>query len=192
MNTTSKLFQPVVNWRSLLLVAGASLALIAVACASGDAEPTAVPAAATSAPADRAVPTETDAAMIDSGDAMTDDAMMDDGDAMMDDGSSVQSSIESFKLENLTVSVGDVVTWTNQDNAPHTVTHGTSPDADSNPDFQSGNFTKGQSFFHTFTTAGTFAYFCEVHPNMTGSVTVGEVAASSGVADPAIVSDPGY
>ena len=192
MNTTSNMFRPKVNWRSLLLVAGASLALVVVACASDDAEPTAEPAAAASLPADTAVPTETDAAMIDSGDAMTDDAMMDGGDAMTDDGSDVHSVIEGFKLENLTVSVGDIVSWTNHDNAPHTVTQGTSPDVDSDPDFQSGNVSQGQSYFHTFATAGTFAYFCEVHPSMTTAVTVGEVAASLGISDSTQVSDPGY
>jgi plastocyanin len=189
---TSKLFRPGVYWRSLLLVAGASLALVAVACASGDTEPTAEPAAAASLPADTAVPAETDDVMVDDGDAMTDGVMMDDGDAMtddamMDDGPSVQSAIEAFKFENLTVSVGNVITWTNQDSAPHTVTHGTSPDVNSDPDFQSGNLTQGQSYFHTFTNAGTFAYFCEVHPSITGTVTVGEAAASMCVADPAPV-----
>ena len=43
-----------------------------------------------------------------------------------------------------------VISWTNQDNTPHTVTHGVSPDVDFNPVFQSGNFFKGQEFFNTF------------------------------------------
>jgi plastocyanin len=104
--------------------------------------------------------------------------------------SKVTSDIEGFKLQNLTVSVGTVISWTNQDNAPHTVTHGVSPDVDFNPAFQSGTFTKGQEFFNTFNTVGTFPYFCELHPSMTAVVTV-----ESGSAPPVISDtggDPGY
>jgi plastocyanin len=102
---------------------------------------------------------------------MADDAM-DGGDAMMSDGSAVLSNISGFQLQTLSISVGDTVTWTNQDNAPHTVSHGLSPDVEASPMFQSGNFGKDGTFSHTFDTAGTFAYFCEVHPSMVGSITV--------------------
>ena len=104
--------------------------------------------------------------------AMMDGDAMDGGDAMMSDGSAVLSNISGFQLQTLSISVGDTITWTNQDNAPHTVSHGLSPDVESSPMFQSGNFSKDGTFSHTFDTAGTFAYFCEVHPSMVGSITV--------------------
>jgi plastocyanin len=63
------------------------------------------------------------------------------------------------------VAAGDTVTWTNRMNAIHTVT------AD-NGEFDSGNLRKDQSFSHTFTSAGAVAYHCEIHPFMTGQVTV--------------------
>jgi plastocyanin len=71
----------------------------------------------------------------------------------------------SFQPATVTVQVGDSVTWTNQDGAPHTAT------ADDGS-FDSGTLSQGDTGSHTFDTAGTFAYHCEIHPNMTGSVVV--------------------
>lgn len=76
-----------------------------------------------------------------------------------------------FHPASLTVSVGDTITWTNDDAASHTVT------ADDGS-FDTGRLGRGASGAHTFTAAGTFAYHCAIHPSMTGTVTV--VAASSG------------
>lgn len=67
----------------------------------------------------------------------------------------------------LTVAVGDTVKWTNMDTAPHTVTVTSGP-----VKFNSGNLAKGESFSYTFKTAGTYKYYCAVHPDMTASVTV--------------------
>jgi plastocyanin len=77
--------------------------------------------------------------------------------------------IENYKFSPaaLTVSVGDTVKWTNMDTAPHTVTVTSGP-----VKFNSGNLAKGQSFSYTFTKAGTYAYYCAVHPDMTAKVTV--------------------
>ena len=99
-------------------------------------------------------------------------SLADSAAGVMSDSSNVLSDIVSFQLESLTISVGDTVTWTNLDSAPHTVSHGLSPDVEASPLFQSGNFGKDGTFTHTFDTAGTFAYFCEVHPSMVGSITV--------------------
>jgi plastocyanin len=115
---------------------------------------------------------------------------LDGGDATKSEGSPVLSDISGFQLQTLSISVGDTVTWTNQDNAPHTVSHGLSPDVDSSPEFQSGNFSKDGTFSHTFDATGTFAYFCEVHPSMVGSVTVEPGPVPSGIADAG--GDPGY
>ena len=64
------------------------------------------------------------------------------------------------------VPVGGSVTWTNQDNAPHTAT-GIDREA-----LQSGAIAFDASYTQTFDTAGTYEYFCEFHPNMKGSVVV--------------------
>ncbi|HEX2221386.1 MAG TPA: cupredoxin family copper-binding protein [Candidatus Limnocylindria bacterium] len=82
-------------------------------------------------------------------------------------GATHQVSIDNFAFmpANLTVAVGDTVTWTNNDDAPHTATAG-------NGAFDSGNLDNGQTYSFTFTTAGTFSYICEIHPQMTGTITV--------------------
>lgn len=63
------------------------------------------------------------------------------------------------------IGVNNTVTWTNNDIAPHTVT------ADGGS-FNSGNLNPGQSFTHVFTTPGTYAYHCEYHSWMHGTVIV--------------------
>jgi plastocyanin len=72
----------------------------------------------------------------------------------------------AFSPSSLTVSVGTTVTWTNQDSASHTVT------SDSGSELNSATLSTGQSFSHTFTQAGTFAYHCTIHPFMKATVTV--------------------
>ncbi|WP_413809095.1 cupredoxin family copper-binding protein [Streptomyces sp. OE57] len=72
-----------------------------------------------------------------------------------------------FGSAKLTVHVGDTVQWTNSDEAPHTVTTTKGPKK-----FDSGTLNKGDSWSHTFTTPGTYEYYCAVHPDMTASITV--------------------
>ncbi len=76
----------------------------------------------------------------------------------------------SFNPGNKTVSVGTKVTWTNNDNIAHTVTSGTP----GNPSglFNSGNIAPGGTFEFTFSQAGEFNYFCNIHQSMTAKVTV--------------------
>ncbi len=76
----------------------------------------------------------------------------------------------------VTVGVGETVTWSNVDTAAHTVTSGSAADG---PDgvFDSSLFMAGDSFEVTFDEAGTFEYFCMVHPWMAGTVIVGEAMA---------------
>src|SRR6266480_1852560 len=72
----------------------------------------------------------------------------------------------SFSPKTLTVPVGATVTWTNHDKVPHLVTT-----ADNR--FQKSPVLKpGQSFSNTFATAGTYSYFCSIHPQMTGKIIV--------------------
>ena len=72
----------------------------------------------------------------------------------------------SFKPAHITVKRGTRVTWINRDMTKHTATA-------SNGAFDSGILRPGQSYSHTFKTAGrTNKYHCEIHPFMRGSVTV--------------------
>jgi plastocyanin len=71
----------------------------------------------------------------------------------------------SFSPASLTVVAGTTVTWTNNDNMTHTVTS----DATG---FDSGNLTVGSKFSQMFSTAGTYAYHCTIHPTMKGTIIV--------------------
>ncbi|MDH6705910.1 plastocyanin [Kitasatospora sp. MAA19] len=72
----------------------------------------------------------------------------------------------AFSPSTLTVSKGTTVTWTNNDAAPHTVTSsGSGP-------LNSGTLNQGASYSYTFTTPGTYAYVCSIHPFMQGTVVV--------------------
>jgi plastocyanin len=73
----------------------------------------------------------------------------------------------SFGPAALTVAVGTTVTWTNRDDIPHTVVSTDDPKA-----FRSKVLDTDEKFSYTFTKAGTFPYFCSVHPKMTGTVVV--------------------
>lgn len=85
-------------------------------------------------------------------------------------------AIEGFKFPaSITVKAGDSVTWTNNDRAPHTVT------AD-NGAFDKQVAASGGSATITFSAAGTFAYHCNVHPTMTGTVVVQAASAAGGSA----------
>lgn len=68
------------------------------------------------------------------------------------------------------VAIGDTVTWTNTDDIAHTVSSGKPPTPDGV--FDSGNFAKNQTFSFTFSTAGTFTYFCRNHNSMRGEISV--------------------
>jgi len=71
----------------------------------------------------------------------------------------------------VTASIGTTITWENTDNAPHTVTSGNPNDG---PDgiFDSDLLMAGASFEVTFNDAGSYDYFCMVHPWMEGDVII--------------------
>ncbi|MBD5656157.1 MAG: cupredoxin family copper-binding protein [Candidatus Eremiobacteraeota bacterium] len=75
--------------------------------------------------------------------------------------------IKDFKFAPtpLTVRVGDSVTFVNDDDEAHTVIA-------SDKSFASQGLDTGNSFKHTFATAGTFTYFCGLHPYMNATVVV--------------------
>ena len=68
------------------------------------------------------------------------------------------------------VSAGGTVTWTNDDAQPHTATSGENAAPDGI--FDSGILAAGKSFSHTFAEAGQYPYYCMLHPNMVGTVSV--------------------
>jgi plastocyanin len=72
----------------------------------------------------------------------------------------------TFNAATITVPVGTTVTWVNQDDIPHTVV------ADDKTTFRSKVMDTDHRFSFTFTTPGTFGYFCSIHPHMTGKVVV--------------------
>jgi plastocyanin len=69
----------------------------------------------------------------------------------------------AFSPSAVTVTAGGTVTWVNNDTVTHTAT------AD-DQSFASGLVRKATSWSQTFATPGTFTYFCEIHPEMTGTV----------------------
>jgi plastocyanin len=74
----------------------------------------------------------------------------------------------AYEPENVEVSVGQEVTWVNQDDAEHTVT------SDTKDAFESDQLGEGDEFSERFTEAGEYTYHCEVHGKdaMSGTVTV--------------------
>jgi amicyanin len=73
----------------------------------------------------------------------------------------------AFSPASLTVPAGSTVTWTNQDTAPHDVKTTSGPASIHSP-----MLDKGQSWSFTFTAAGSYGYYCTVHPDMTAGITV--------------------
>uniref|UniRef100_A0AAU2A6W8 Cupredoxin domain-containing protein n=1 Tax=Streptomyces sp. NBC_00093 TaxID=2975649 RepID=A0AAU2A6W8_9ACTN len=82
-----------------------------------------------------------------------------------------------FAPATLTVPAGSTVTWTNQDTAPHDVKTTSGP-----VQIHSPMLDKGESWSFTFTTAGSYAYYCTVHPNMTAGITVQAPAPATSAA----------
>jgi plastocyanin len=70
-----------------------------------------------------------------------------------------------FGPQTITVPVGTTVTWTNSDDIPHTT-------VSTDGMFKSKVMDTDEKFSYTFTKAGTYSYFCSVHPKMTGKVVV--------------------
>ena len=72
----------------------------------------------------------------------------------------------TFSPKTFTVPAGGTVTWINHDNVPHVVTS-------TDDQFKKSPVLKtGQRFSNTFATAGTYSYFCSIHPRMTAQIIV--------------------
>lgn len=72
----------------------------------------------------------------------------------------------SFSPATRTIKKGETITWTNQDSAAHTVS------SISGTELNSGTLSNGQTYSHTFNTAGTFEYRCNFHTSMKGTIIV--------------------
>jgi plastocyanin len=70
-----------------------------------------------------------------------------------------------FGPQTITVPVGTTVTWTNVDDIPHTA-------VSTDGVFKSKVMDTDEKFSYTFTKAGTYSYYCSVHPKMTGQIVV--------------------
>lgn len=98
---------------------------------------------------------------------------------------SVEAMGYKFSPASLTISVGDTVTWTNHDTAPHNIVVTDGPEKFTSPTLQTG-----QTFSHTFTKAGTYSYYCAIHPDMKATVTVTGPAPTSAPPTSAPTSAP--
>lgn len=93
-------------------------------------------------------------------------------------GTAARAADVTVKIGNFTfgpqeqhVKAGTRVTWINEDDIPHTVTSTTLA-------FKSKPLDSDDKYAFTFTSPGTYAYFCSLHPHMTGSIVV-EAATGS-------------
>jgi len=71
----------------------------------------------------------------------------------------------AFAPADLTVAVGTAITWTNNDGAPHRI-------ESDDGSFDSDDLSGGDTFEHTFDSAGSFPYLCGIHASMSGTITV--------------------
>jgi amicyanin len=96
---------------------------------------------------------------------VADVALEDDTQAAAADSKQVVVDNFSFTPATAAVPVGTTVTWTNHDDIPHNVV---SPEQK----FKSPVLDTDETFSHTFDAAGTYKYYCSIHPRMTGQVVV--------------------
>jgi len=81
-----------------------------------------------------------------------------------------------FDVADIAVEPGTTVIWTNEGQVPHTVT------ADDGS-FDSEELNPGDTYIVTFLGSGTVSYYCEIHPEMVGSVTVGGAGGGGGASE---------
>jgi plastocyanin len=71
----------------------------------------------------------------------------------------------TFNPQSITIKAGTTVTWTNKDDIPHAL-------AATDRSFKSKTLDTEDHYAFTFTTPGTYPYFCSLHPHMTGTIVV--------------------
>ncbi len=91
----------------------------------------------------------------------------------------------AFSPNTVNIKVGEAVRWIDDEDAiPHTVT------SEKYGGFASATMRPGDSFMHTFTEAGSYQYFCLVHPGMRGVVNVGDATGTPGTRPAALAAAP--
>jgi len=100
-------------------------------------------------------------------------------DTLLPERGSVSIIDRSFRPADLTIAAGGTVEWANDDGEAHTVTS-------SDGTFEGGMLAAGATFSQAFEQAGSYPYFCAIHPEMRGTVIVAD--ASGSATDPA--ADP--
>jgi plastocyanin len=71
----------------------------------------------------------------------------------------------AFTPSTITITTNTTITWTNKDASAHTVTS-------NDGTFDSGSIASGVAYARKFTVAGTYNYYCSIHPTMLGKVIV--------------------
>jgi plastocyanin len=84
-----------------------------------------------------------------------------------DKASALEVRVDNFTFgpATLTVPVNSTVTWINKDDLPHVI-------ASNDGLFKSKALDTEDKYSYTFTKAGTYAYFCSIHPKMVGKIVV--------------------
>ena len=143
-----------------ILVLASAMVLILSACGGG-ATATAPAAPASEAPASEAPASEAPAA---SESAAAGGAAC----APSTETGTVTGTMSGFAFNPaaITASAGDVITWTNNDSAGHTAT------VKSDPTCTTDTLASGASGSIVFNTAGSYEFFCKIHPNMTGTIEI--------------------
>ena len=91
--------------------------------------------------------------------------------AIVKDASNKDTS--AFSPNPIQIQPGTTVVWSNNDNTPHTITSGMGlNDTNKGKAFDSGPIAIGKTYSHKFDVAGTYDYFCTLHPTMVGTVSV--------------------
>ncbi len=106
-----------------------------------------------------------------------------DPDTPAPDNGSVSIIDRSFRPADLTIAAGGTIEWANDDGEAHTVTS-------SQGTFQSGILAAGATFSQTFEQAGSYPYFCAIHPEMRGTINVADEPgpATEPAADPSVAA----
>src|SRR5579885_1682099 len=94
-------------------------------------------------------------------------------------GPTCAQSNNCFDPNVINVTPGTTVEWKNNDKVSHTVTSGSPSDNQTGTIFDSSLIAAGKDFTFTFNNPGTYNYFCQVHPWMTGQVIVGAASTPS-------------
>jgi len=96
---------------------------------------------------------------------------------------------ECYLPSTVTIDVGGTVTWDNIDAMAHTASSGITSDDDAGSEFDTSFLMAGKSYTATFDTAGTYPYFCNLHPWMVGTVIVEDAAAAEAAAADAAAAE---